>query len=210
MKEAISIRRNLTLKGVTNVLLNRDKEVPTTFCSIKCERSNDITLENLTIIGGNKTKGGGVNISGGIVRIISCDIHDNFSWGAGGAIYSNADTLILTSCDIHNNKSAIIGGGIAIGGSAVMIDCNITSNEAGMSGGGLSASKSNITMKNCTITENGASFAGTGVKIIATKLEAENCNISSNFIVKHDDKGILIPIYSEDISYDSDSEYITK
>ena len=205
LKKNISINKNLTLKGVDNALLSRDEKVSATFCIIECEGNNDITLENLTIIGGFKTKGAGINISGGSIKIISCDIHDNFAWLGGGAICSFAETLILKSCDIHDNRSAALGGGLVIGSSKVTItDCSITKNTAAMTGGGLLARSSDITMENCKITENRSTFAGTGVKLMGTELKTINCDISDNFIMSRD-QGIPNP--EANISYDDNSIY---
>ena len=206
LKRNIVIKKNLTLRGTTNALLSRDKEALKTFCIIQCEGSNNITLENLTIIGGLKTKGGGINISGGSIRIINCDIHGNFSWLGGGGICSLAETLILQSCDIHDNGSAALGGGLFIGSGQVTItDCSITRNTAAMTGGGLLAGSSDITIENCKITENRSTFAGTGVKLMkATKLKAISCDISDNFIMSRD-QGIPNP--EANISYVDNSTY---
>ena len=205
LKRNITINKNLTLRGTTNALLSYDKGALKTFCIITCEGSNDITLENLTITGGMKTKGAGINISGGSIKIISCDIHDNFSWLGGGAVCSFAETLILKSCDIHDNKSTALGGGLVIDSSKVTItDCSITKNTAAMTGGGLLARSSDITMENCKIKENISTFAGTGVKLMGTKLKAISCDISDNFIMSLD-QGIPNP--EANISYDDNSIY---
>ena len=207
LKKNISINKNLTLKGVDNALLSRDEKVSATFCIIKCEGNNDITLENLTIIGGQKSRGGGINISGGRITIISCDIHDNFAFLGGGGIVSLAETetLILKNCDIHNNKCGFLGGGIFIGSPTVtMTDCKITSNDSAMAGGGVHASNSDFTMTNCTIKWNRSTLAGTGVKVLGTELKTISCDISGNFIMSPD-KDILSPDF--DIRCEGNSTY---
>ena len=206
LKKNISINKNLTLKGVDNALLSRDKKVSATFCIIKCEGSHDITLENLTIIGGIKSRGGGINISGGRITIISCDIHDNFAWLGGGGIISLAETLTLKSCDIYHNKCGLLGGGIYICSPTVTITgCKITSNDGVFSGGGLAASSSDITMTNCVITGNRSTYEGHGVSIQRnTKLATISCNISGNLIMSSD-KGLPS---SADVSCDPNSTYI--
>ena len=199
LKREINIKKNLTIRGIGNALLSRDDKVPH-FCIIRCEGSNDITLENLTITGGQKSKGGGINISGGKITIISCDIHDNFAWLGGGGIVSLADTetLTLKNC---------LGGGIAIGSStATMTDCKITSNDSAMAGGGVCASNSDLTMTNCTIKWNRSTLAGTGVKVLGTKLKTINCDISDNFVMSKDQKSIPNPNFN--ISCERNSTYI--
>ena len=206
LNKGINIKKNLTLRGVDNAHLSCDKGI---YCIIKCEGSNDITLENLTVTGGSKSRGGGINISGGKITIISCDIHDNFAWLGGGGILSLADTLILKSCDIHNNKTGFLGGGIFIASPTVaMADCKITSNDAAMEGGGMSASSSDIAMTNCVITGNSSTLPGHGVSLLgATKLQTTSCTISGNLIMSPD-KGILIGHpSSDDISCKGSSTY---
>ena len=209
LKREINIRKNLTLRGIGSALLSSDINVPH-FCIIRCEGSNDITLENLTVTGGSKSKGGGINISGGKITIISCDIHDNFAWlGGGGIISLPGTTLILENCDIHNNKTGFFGGGIFIGSSKVtMTDCKITSNDAAMEGGGVSASSSDITMTNCVITGNRSTFRGHGVSISGTKLETKGCTILGNLIMSND-KGLIGHPSSDDISCKGSSTYIS-
>ena len=207
LKREINIKKNLTLKGIGNALLSRDTKVPH-FCIIRCEGNNDITLENLTIIGGQKSRGGGINISGGRITIISCDIHDNFAFVGGGGIVSLAETetLILKNCDIHNNKCGFLGGGIFIGSPTVtMTDCKITSNDSAMAGGGVHASNSDFTMTNCTIKWNRSTLAGTGVKVLGTELKTINCDISDNFVMSKDQKSISNPDFN--ISCEGNSTY---
>ena len=193
LKKNITINKNLTISGMNNTVLDGNINLDGI---IICEKSNDITLENLAITNG----GGGVIIrKGSNVKIISCDIYENYCF-LGGGILSHADTLTLMSCDIHNNAAMLgKGGGIYLeGGTVTITDCNITDNTAAVCGGGLDASKATITMQNCTITGNKSVWGG-GINLInlGTKLTAISCDISGN----------TATISSPDISLQSGATY---
>ncbi len=196
-KGSINIKKNLMLRGEGNAILDRSNATKKDRV-IRCQ--GDITLENLTIIGGSSTNGGGVKLDGGTVRIISCDIHGNTGLLGGGGIHSQAQTLELTSCDISNNTSMVAGGGVsALGGTITMTDCNLTGNEATYSyGGAIGASRSTITMNNCKITANRAPQSnGGGIALISSaSVSATSCDISLNTASA-----------SADVYFDNNSRY---
>ena len=178
---SINIKRNLTIKGMGNAVLDRST-APKKDRVIRCQ--GNITLENLTLIGGYNLNGGGVKLDGGQVRIISCDIRGNQGILGGGGIHSQAETLELTGCNISENDSMLAGGGIsAIGGVIIMTGCKITGNTAQNSyGGGIGASGSTITLNSCQITGNSAPKTdGGGIALITSaSLSATSCDISGN------------------------------
>ena len=180
LKNTINIKKNLTIKGLGNVVLDASKINDRV---IRCQ--GNITLENLEITGGNSTNGGGVKLDGGDVKIINCKIYKNNALLAGGGLNSQAKTLTLTSCDISDNTALFfglsgLGGGISLaGGKITMNDCNISNNTA-YYGGGLAAALSNINMNNCKITANNATKHGGGVYITGATLTAISCDISGN------------------------------
>ncbi|MBQ7155945.1 MAG: hypothetical protein IJR85_10390 [Synergistaceae bacterium] len=181
MKDSINIKKNLTLRGIGNAVLDRSGATKKDRV-IRCQ--GNITLENLTLTGGYSTNGGGVKLDGGTVRIISCDIHGNTGIFGGGGIHSQADTLELAGCDISENVSMVAGGGIsAVGGTITMSGCNLTGNEAQNSyGGAVGALRSTITMNDCKITANSAPKAqGGGIALVSSaSVTATSCDISGN------------------------------
>ena len=198
LNKTINIKKNLTIRGVNNAVLERIQAAGTDRV-IRCQ--GNITLENLTITGGYSLNGGGVKLDGGTVKIISCDIYGNTGVLGGGGIHSQAEDFTLTNSKISNNISAFTGGGIsAIRGSITMISCDIISNEAQLYGGGVVAVSSTITMNECKITENSASNNGKdkgkggGVALIKASLTSSDCDISGNTAPQ-----------SGDVYYDADS-----
>ena len=196
-KDSINIKKNLTLRGMGNAILDRSS-APKKDRVIRCQ--GNITLENLTITGGNSTNGGGIKLDGGTVKIISCDIHGNTALLGGGGIHSQAETFELTKSDISNNVSMVAGGGIsAIGGTITISNCNFTSNEATYSyGGGIGVAGSTITMNNSKITANKAPQSnGGGIALIGSaNVTATSCNISEN-----------TALASADVYFDNSSSY---
>ena len=180
LKRTINIKRNLTIKGINNAVLDHS-EATKKDRVIRCE--GDINLENLTITGGNSTNGGGVKLDGGEVKIIKCNIYGNEGILGGGGIHSQAKKLTLTSCDISKNSVMWAGGGISfIGGTITITDCNISNNTTVLQAGGLGAAGSKITMNNCKVTGNNATKGnGGGISLIGkATLTAISCDISGN------------------------------
>ena len=179
LRKNINIKKNLIIKGSNN-----DKTIldgtATNDRVIRCQ--GNITLENLTIKGGNSTNGGGVKLDGGKVNIISCDIIGNNALLGGGGIHSQADTLTLINCNISNNSVSAFGGGMSfLGlGTVTMTNCIINNNTAAY-GGGLAVTGNNITMNNCQVTANEADNSGGGVLLLGNiGLTANSCDISGN------------------------------
>ncbi|MBR1485968.1 MAG: hypothetical protein IJ597_01760 [Synergistaceae bacterium] len=182
---SINIKKNLTLQGVENgraVLDRTDATKQDRDRVIRCE--GNITLKNLTIIGGYSSNGGGIKLDKGKVKIISCDINGNTAVLGGGGIHSQAETLELVSCDISKNTSMLAGGGLSsIGGTITMTDCNITQNEAtNLYGGGLGLAGSKITMTNCNVTNNKAEKSyGGGIALIDSEIvTSKDCEFLGN------------------------------
>ena len=201
LKKTINIKKNLTIKGTDNAVLDRSQATDKNRV-IRCE--GNITLENLTITGGYSFNGGGVKLDGGTVKIINCNIHGNTGVFGGGGINSQAENFTLTNSTISNNISAFAGGGIStVDGTITITDCNITDNKAQLYGGGVGALGSTITMTNCKITGNSAlknggtdQGKGGGVALIKANLTTQNCEISGN-----------TASLSPDIYYDENSTY---
>ena len=182
LKRTINIKKNLTIEGINNAVLDRSKASDKDRV-IRCQ--GDITLKNLTVTGGSLLKGGGgIKIDGGTVNIINCDIYGNTSVLGGGGIHSQAKELTLESCDIHDNTATCAGGGISfLSGTVTMKGCNIYNNTSQiLPGGGLGAAGVTMTMNNCKVTGNEATASSGGGIALTLKatLTAVSCDISGN------------------------------
>ncbi len=177
LKKQINIKKNLTIKGQGTTILDGTAANDRV---IRCE--GNITLENLTITGGDSSNGGGVKLDGGEVNIISCDITGNKAELGGGGIHSSAYKLTITKCNISNNESSFAGGGIsALFGTITINDSTISGNTAKTTGGGIGVLATNIILNNSTVTKNTAEAKGGGiVLIISASCTATNSSITGN------------------------------
>ncbi|HHE39480.1 MAG TPA: hypothetical protein ENL20_13075 [Candidatus Cloacimonetes bacterium] len=122
-----------------------------------------VTLENLTVMNGSATYGGGVYCSDySDLTMQTAYVRDNYASEGGGVIYCAWDSnLDLSNVDIYDNNSDIFGGGIevTISSSITMNNGNIYSNTAG-NGGGLYLSVLIAELNNVNIYENTADSGG--------------------------------------------------
>ncbi|MDR3291208.1 MAG: hypothetical protein LBT10_03565, partial [Methanobrevibacter sp.] len=175
---------SLTIKAVdgANPIINATGKNKRVFMI----NSNNVTLDGLTITGGNNTqssndgRAGGVYSNANNTTISNCNITQNFaSAGSGGGIYfslRNGNNNVIGCNIIGNTATSGSGGGVNIDTGNV-IDCNITGNTAiNNAGGGAYIVYGN--MIGCNITNNKANSPGGGVYIYSGNVSA--CNIINN------------------------------
>ncbi len=147
--------------------------------------NNDLTIDNVTITGGDVVGGGGGGLllsnATSITTINNSVISGNSTQNSGGAI-NNAGTLILDNVFIGGNH-ATLGGGIDNSGSATLNNVTIDANTADNHGGGINNSGP-LTLTNVTISNNQAGFSppageGGGIKT-STAITADQVTIAFN------------------------------
>ncbi len=183
LKEGINIKKSITIIGENTAVLDLTEGRGRVF---RCE-GNEITLENLVIMGGKETNGGGVKIDAKTktMTITSLSLIHITAIIGGGGIHSDAQHLIMTNCNITNNNVPISGGGgmSLLGGNVEMENCTFTGNtSAYLGGGGIGVVGATLNLKDCKITGNAAKFEnGGGIAItLGSKVTATNCDISGN------------------------------
>ena len=130
----------------------------------------NLTLENLTITGGNTATGtgGGIDFvsAGGALTMTGCVVRGNEA-GYGGGVYGNGGTFTMEGGTISGNTATTSGGGVFINGSAFTMESGtISGNTANTNGGGVYVKGSTFTMKGGTISDNKATgYYGGGVHI---------------------------------------------
>ena len=107
------------------------------------------------------TKGGGIHVVSGTLRILSSDIYGNIgAWGGGLAI-TGASVVTISGSNIRDN-AAYKGGGVFVSAGTTKIDnSNITRNTAqlpdgDLEGGGLYVDSGTITLRTTLVTDNQA------------------------------------------------------
>ena len=128
-------------------------------------------------------EGGAVYAYGNFV-LTGCNFFDNYADSDGGAVYSEAVTVV--NCTLTGNTaSSNDGGGIyAKNGDVVIIGCVMSENNAGNGGGGLCISNcTNVSISDSTMSGN-ASSEGGGISIFEpdflSNCTLTNCTLSGN------------------------------
>jgi hypothetical protein len=134
-----------------------------------------VTIDNLTISGGNAVSGnGGGIINHGHLRVDHCFIYNNRA-NNGGGIW-NEGVLTVTESRIYFNTGDIRGGGIDNQGSCRVIRSTLGYNTA-YSGGGIDDTGA-IYLSSTTVSNNNASYGGGVFNSGITSLN--QCTISNN------------------------------
>lgn len=148
----------------------------------------DITLRGVTVANGSATRGGGLRVRDGILRVEACVFENNVAIDEGGALSSSAVTLTLTDSTFLNNEadeggalevqgdgfchrghfegnqSTEDGGAIDFGGGTFTIaDSLFTGNDAGDEGGAIENNGNDLLLLNCTVSGNTAGTTGGGI-----------------------------------------------
>ncbi|MES2659069.1 MAG: choice-of-anchor Q domain-containing protein [Verrucomicrobiota bacterium] len=161
-----------------------------------------VTLNNLTITGGNTTgNGGGIQYTTGTLTMIDCTVSSCNAVIRGGGIYTSG-TLNLVRSTISNNSATNIGGGICTDTPAVTLTNstvagNISANDGGgifsfgplnlesttisgnqgLRGGGIFGQVSTLQIKNTIIAGNSATNTATDVFFLAGTTTSQGGNL---------------------------------
>ncbi|MBI2411528.1 MAG: DUF5011 domain-containing protein [Candidatus Kerfeldbacteria bacterium] len=122
----------------------------------------DLTLQNLTVMGGNNVSNGGGIYSQNILNISNCTIRDNGATDSGGGIYAVGTTVMITNAIVRNNtitasSDGIGGGGIYTGASTSEMENSIVRNNSVTTTNGVAVGggvKGPLTIRNSLIQEN--------------------------------------------------------
>ena len=146
-----------------------------------------LTLNGVTITGGNAPVAGGGVFSLGVVTLTNSTISGNTaSAGGGGGIDANG-AVTVTNSTVSGNHSSGDGGGIDLGGTSQTItltDSTVSGNTAGGDGGGThsgagsGAAPSRAVLIRSTVSGNTATGDGGGVD--ANSVTATNSTITGN------------------------------
>lgn len=146
-------------------------------------------LTNLTITGGSRPNGGGIDMNNGVnvdLTLRDCTLANN-AGNQGGAIHNEDGILRLENCTLSGNAATISGGGIYSVGSAqtFLTNVTLTANSAtgsNTTGGGLhtEGASSIVTLDHVTIAGNSATGQGGGVFQQDSNLTVTHSIIATN------------------------------
>jgi predicted outer membrane repeat protein len=152
---------NLTVSGVGGNVTIAQTSGATQGVIAFTPGSGLLTLQNLTITGGNSAGSGGGIESEGNVTLTNSTVSGNHSGSSGGGI--DANTVTLTNSTVSNNNAADGNGGGIDSGSVVLTNSTVSGNTAAENGGGIDTG--DMTATNSTISGNtaGATSNGGGI-----------------------------------------------
>ncbi len=174
----LSIDKNLTIQGFNNGQLTIDGNNKSSVFNINnLDKSVDVTIDNLTITGGNARNqdGSGIRNTENLT-INNSIITGNSTTGSGGGISNFGSVTTINNSVISNNSAAERGGGINIdfpytvnNNPAVIINNSlISNNSAAGGGGGIYNNSGGLRINDSTIDQNTASGSGGGINSDST------------------------------------------
>ncbi len=182
------IDRNMTINGY-NSATNNNITVQVTIPGTSSYRvfemnqaGKTVTIENMTIKGGNINEGGGIKITSGTGNLDNVTVSNSVSTSNGGGIY-NAGTLTLINSTVSGNTTNFTGGGIYNAGTLTLINSTVSGNTSQYNGGGIynKASGKTVTIDSCTIANNTAANSdGGGIYLKAGTLTVKNSILANN------------------------------
>ncbi|MEM9080871.1 MAG: choice-of-anchor Q domain-containing protein [Verrucomicrobiota bacterium] len=98
--------------------------------------NGDLTLQNCTLSNNTATSGGGI-LNNGNLTLLNCTFSDNTATTGGGLANLDPATCIIDSCTFSQNTATGRGGAIFAQGTVTLNNTTISENTAGTSGGGL-------------------------------------------------------------------------
>jgi CSLREA domain-containing protein len=157
----------------------------------------NLTINNITVTGGNSLsalnsgRGGGIYNIGSTLTINNSVISDNSALGClgGGIFNNNGSTLTINSSIVRGNKADgkfCSGGGIYNGNATLNIDKSTINGNSAESGGGVFVSAGTANITNSTVSGNTAKVNGGGINNNGTgTLNLSNSTVSNNSIVSN-------------------------
>ena len=122
---------------------------------ISCDGGGKIFLDDMKIMNGNRS---GVYINNSVdIFINNCNIQNNLST-IGGGINNSGGNLRISETTISNNSAILYGGGIYNDGTLSIIDSKLTDNSSAGGQGGAIYNLGNLTVSNSSIFNNSASL----------------------------------------------------
>ena len=185
----LTISTTLTIDGgTTGVTIERSDEAGTPDFRIFDITGDDVTLDSLTIRGGNATgafpanSGGGI-FNSGMLTVTNSILSGNTAGFNGGGIFNDGGTLTVTNSTVNGNTAGTDGGGIAIDGTTATVavtNSTLNGNTASNNdGGGIANNGGTLTVTSSTLSGNTAGFDGGGIDN-NDELTVINSTISDN------------------------------
>ncbi|MCP4418506.1 MAG: hypothetical protein GY805_17955, partial [Chloroflexi bacterium] len=140
--------------------------------------NSTVTIQNMTITGGNTSSGGGIS-NDGTLTVSNSTLRGNSVYAYGGGGILNEGTLTVSNSTLSDNSAYAGGGGITNSGTLTISNSTLSGNSVGWSGGGID-NYGMLTISNSTLSGNSADWSGGGIYNFST-LIISNSTLSDNF-----------------------------
>ncbi|MDO5851603.1 MAG: Ig-like domain repeat protein [Methanobacteriaceae archaeon] len=195
----IIINKNITINGNKHIINGTSPNKTNIGRIFQIENNISLTLNNITLTGGNYTGDGGAIENKGRLTINNTILMQNYATGYGGAIHGNNVNIINTT---FINNSVKAWGGALSGVNNTITDSNFINNSAVDGGGSILGNKNFIVSSN--FTNNIAEYGG-AIWIIEGDISG------SNFINNNATEGGVISSRNSNITdsmfIDNTAEY---
>jgi hypothetical protein len=162
--ESLAINKSLTLLGQADqsasIYAPPDQRV------ITVQPGYDLTIQDLTLVGGKATgaggnEGGGVRVENATLTIDHCNLAGHAA-AYGGAVFQggSGQVIVKNQSNIYNNHATISGGGVYANGDLSLSDSWVDGNHADAYGGGATVWAGDLTMAGGTASFNMAGQNG--------------------------------------------------
>ncbi len=184
------ISSQITIAGAGHTIM-RDAGAPA-FRLLAVDSSGDLTLNAVTLRGGNASIGGAIH-NEGTLAVNNSTLLGHHSGYAGGAIYNSRGTLALNESILSNNTSSRGGGFVNRYGTVTVSNSTISDNTAPNFGGGFRNTGGTVTVSNSTLSgnyaEEGGAVSNGGMLTISNSTISDNsANIGAAI---YNDEGTL-------------------
>lgn len=196
------ITGNVQISGGDRTVIQRTAGATGAFRIFHVAPGGSLSLDSLTVRGGNAdgtgyaAGGGGILNDQGTLKLTSVTVRSNRAGFIAGGIWNNLGTLVLKNTTIHDNASRI-GGGVATSGTMTMDGGALRGNSSDSWGGAL-ANAGDTTLNTVSVADN-SSGLGAGIMTLTINndsgpLTLESTRVTGN-IAESSGGGVFIGMH---------------
>lgn len=177
----VVVERDLTLIGAGRAGTGKARLVGGSSSVVTIAAGTTVTLQDLSITGGQNVQDGGGIYNAGTLTVTRCSVN-GYAGGytRGGGIF-NAGTLTLTDSEVTANTTSNLGSGIYNDGGLLTLSNSSVSQNTGGSGAGIFTDGGIVDITGSTIDGNTAPGShGGGIANYNGPLTLTNSTISGN------------------------------
>ena len=176
----ISITQDIQITGIEGNVITLNGDGSTRHFTISGGAT--VGISNLTLINGQASGGGSIDLISGDLTLTNCLLFNNNSSANGGAVDNGGPTLTLINSTLSNNTTDNFGGAInnPTGSALVIRNSTLSNNETDNDGGAITNLGGTLDITNSTVINNMAENCGGGIGNIGTITNVQNTIVTGN------------------------------